>query len=156
MAKFIQGVFRLGNPGKYKGDPTNIIYRSRWELLLMNRLDTDPNILAWSSEEVIIPYYNPLTGRKHRYFPDFKVWTKGPDGFEKVTIIEIKPYKETVKPDPSTGLTKKGSPTKRFLTEATTYVKNEAKWEAAKAYCASRNWNFVIFTEYELGIAKRK
>ncbi|NDB85179.1 MAG: head completion protein, partial [Alphaproteobacteria bacterium] len=27
-----KGKFNPKNPNKYKGDPTNIIYRSRWEL----------------------------------------------------------------------------------------------------------------------------
>ena len=30
-----KGPFRPRNPEKYKGDPTGIIYRSRWELMVM-------------------------------------------------------------------------------------------------------------------------
>ena len=44
-----QGRFKPKNPTKYMGDPTNIIYRSGWELKLMSYLDTHVNVLQWSS-----------------------------------------------------------------------------------------------------------
>ena len=31
-----------------------------------------------------------------------------------------------------------------------------AKWDAAKEVCEDRGWEFAIFTEYELGLKKRK
>ena len=68
-----QGKFKPKNPSKYKGDPTNIVYRSSWELKLMMYLDTHPNVLKWGSEEIVIPYESPVDGRMHRYFPDFFV-----------------------------------------------------------------------------------
>jgi hypothetical protein len=33
-----------------------------------------------------------------------------------------------------------------------TYGVNEAKWKAAKSFCADRGWNFIIMTEKELGV----
>ena len=63
-----KGVFRPNNPEKYTGDPTSIIYRSRWELILMGTLDKHPDVLKWGSEEIIIPYRSPIDGRVHRYF----------------------------------------------------------------------------------------
>lgn len=155
-SKYRQGKFRPKNPQKYAGDPTEIYWRSSWELVLMSRLDTDPSILKWNSECEIIPYRNPETGRLHRYFPDFKIWTKGPDGFEQVTIIEVKPYKETSPPDPANSRTKTGKPRVSFLRESATYAKNHAKWEAAREYCAKRRYKFIIMTEYELGLKKRQ
>ena len=62
------------NPNKYKGDPTNIIYRSSWELKLMRYLDEHSDVVQWASEEFFIPYKSPIDGRYHRYFPDF--WMK--------------------------------------------------------------------------------
>ena len=41
-----KGVFRARNPHKYKGDPTNIIYRSRWELMVMQKLDSHPDVVG--------------------------------------------------------------------------------------------------------------
>ncbi len=40
-----QGYFKPKNPQKYKGDPTNIIYRSGWELKFMLYVDSHPEIL---------------------------------------------------------------------------------------------------------------
>jgi hypothetical protein len=36
-----------------------------------------------------------------------------------------------------------------------TYQTNICKWSAAKAYCAERGWEFMIVTEYELGLKQR-
>jgi hypothetical protein len=66
-----KGKFQPRNPQKYLGDPSNIVYRSRWELKFMGWLDNHPGVLQWGSEELIIPYRSPIDGRVHRYFPDF-------------------------------------------------------------------------------------
>ena len=68
-----QGKFKPRNPQKYRGDSTNIIYRSGWELKLMSYLDKHPGVLLWNSEEIVIPYRSPIDGKMHRYFPDFYV-----------------------------------------------------------------------------------
>jgi len=57
-----KGRFRPKNPSKYKGDPSNIIYRSLWEFKFFRYVDMHPDIIWWQSEEVIVPYYS----RKHR------------------------------------------------------------------------------------------
>ena len=44
-----QGRFKPKNPSKYMGDPTNIIYRSSWELRLMSYLDDHKNVTAQAS-----------------------------------------------------------------------------------------------------------
>lgn len=139
--KFYQGKYKLKNPHKYEGDPTNIIYRSSWELRFMNWCDSNPAIVKFSSEEIIVPYISPLDGRYHRYFVDFKIKTAN----NEVYLVEIKPKSQTVPPNG----TKK---TRRFLAESATYVTNQAKWEAAKKYAADRNWKFIVLTEDELGI----
>ena len=71
-----KGIFKPYNPAKYRGNPTNIVYRSSWELKLMIHLDKHPDVIWWSSEEVTIPYISPIDGRPHRYFPDFIVHLK--------------------------------------------------------------------------------
>ena len=35
--------YRPQNPEKYKDDPTNIIYRSSWELTVFKYLDSNPS-----------------------------------------------------------------------------------------------------------------
>ena len=54
-----QGKYRPSFPRKYKGDPTNIIYRSSWEYKFMKWCDITPSIEEWGSEEIIIPYISP-------------------------------------------------------------------------------------------------
>jgi hypothetical protein len=112
----------------------------------MVHLDENKSVLQWSSEEIAIPYRSPLDNRIHRYFPDFYV--KGMDESGNLTemLIEVKPKKETVEP------TKKKRVTKQYITEVTTWGKNQAKWRAASDYCSDRGWQFKIMTEKELGI----
>lgn len=142
-----KGYFKPRNPGKYKGDPTNIIYRSSWELKLMVYLDTHPDVLSWASEEMFIPYRSPLDGKVHRYFPDFLVKKRNAQGITETLLIEVKPASQSRPPKIQKKLTK------RYVTEVKTWGVNEAKWKAAKDYCEDRKWKFVVMTEKELGIA---
>ena len=140
-----KGYFSPKNYKKYEGDPTNIVYRSSWERSVMSWLDDNKSVLSWSSEEVVIPYISPIDNRKHRYFPDFKATIRNKDGIVKTYLIEVKPYKETMEPK------KQKRVTKRYITEVTTWGVNSSKWEAARAYCAQKGWEFMIITEKELG-----
>ena len=54
-------------PKKYKGDPTNITFRSLWERKFMVYCDSNSNVLEWASEEIAIPYISPVDHRPHRY-----------------------------------------------------------------------------------------
>src|SRR5690348_4341270 len=85
--KWVQGLFKPIHPEKYAGDPDSIHYRSSWELRVFSRLDTDPDVVAWGSEEFIVRYYDPVTKKTRRYFPDLVV--KYRDG--RVEMWEIKP-----------------------------------------------------------------
>ncbi len=141
-----KGKFSPKNAYKYKGDPTNIVYRSLWELRVMKYLDENPAIIEWGSEELAIPYICPTDNRWHRYFPDFIVKARLPDGKSQVMILEVKPKKETKEPK------KKKKVTKQYITEVMTWGKNQAKWKAATEYCADRGWQFKLITEDQLGI----
>ena len=143
----IQGYFKPKNPKKYKGDPTQIVYRSGWELKFMLYLDSRPEVVEWSSEEIIIRYRSPIDGKVHRYFPDFVVTKINKEGKKETAIIEVKPLKQTVPPKKV-----QGKPSKRFLMEVKTWGINEAKWKAATEFCKDRGWSFEIFTEKQLGI----
>lgn len=144
---FYKGKFSPKFPGKYKGDPTNIVYRSLWELRVMKYLDENASVLQWASEEVIIPYKSPVDGKYHRYFPDFWVKSRDKEGHISVRIFEVKPESQSVEPKP-----KSGKPTKKYLTEVARYGINSAKWTAAREYCKERGWTFHVLTERELGI----
>ena len=93
-----KGKYKPRCPYKYKGDPTNIIYRSLWELKFKKYCDTTPSILKWSSEEIAIPYKSPVDNRVHRYFPDFYVKVRESSGKIVHKLIEVKPSKQTVPP----------------------------------------------------------
>lgn len=141
-----KGVFKPRNPKKYRGDHTNIIYRSRWELKLMMYLDEHKDVKEWASEELVIPYRSPIDGKVHRYFPDFWVRKINREGIEDITVIEVKPKYQTVEPKAQKKLTKK------YLYEVQTWGVNKAKWSAAEKVCRERGWKFMIMTEKELGI----
>ena len=136
-----KGRFTPKNPHKYRGDPTNIIFRSLWELTCMRRFDENPNIIEWSSEETIVPYISPIDNRRHRYFPDFLIKTRQTDGSIKTFLVEVKPKKETIEPKPQKRKTRK------YITEVMTWAKNQAKWKAAEEYCLDRGWEFLKMTE---------
>ena len=139
-----KGWFRPKNPKKYNGDPSNIVYRSSWELRVMKWLDEHPNVIWWASEELPIPYVSPVDNRVHRYFPDFIAKVRQ-QGKETTMILEVKPYKQTQKP------TQKRQ-TKKFLQEIVTYAVNQEKWKAAELFCKEHGWQFKILTEKELGL----
>ena len=150
-----KGRFKPKNPRKYKGDPTKIIYRSWWEFQFFSMVDTHPDVIWWQSEEVIVPYRSPIDGRIHRYFPDVIVHRKDKkSGQNKTVMIEIKPFAQTLPPDPSKkNATKTGRISRRYLNEVKTYGINDAKWKAAQNYCADRGWEFLIMTEKD-GLGK--
>lgn len=141
-----KGYFKPKNPQKYRGNPTNIIYRSGWELKFMSYIDTHPHVLEWSSEEFFIPYRSPVDGKIHRYFPDFYVKKKNPEGKIECVVVEIKPAGQTKPP------AKPEKINKRYINEVYTWGINSAKWKAAQEYCADKLWTFQILTEKELQI----
>ena len=149
-----KGKFKPKNPKKYKGNPTNIIYRSLLERRFMVYLDENPPILKWSSEEIIIPYYSPVDNRVHRYFPDFYMMYRNVEGDIIETLVEIKPFSQCSPPNPKRKLTKTGRKSKRYLKEVNTYIINEAKWKQAMKFCEERNWDWKIITEKEINIYK--
>jgi hypothetical protein len=140
-----KGRFRPKNPQKYKGDAENVIYRSTWELRVMKYLDENPAVIWWASEEIAIPYVSPIDNKVHRYFPDFIVRMRRRDGFEKTSMLEVKPYKQTQQPT-------RRRKTQVFITEMATYAVNQAKWKAADLFCLEHGWQFQLITEKELGI----
>lgn len=137
------------NRYKYEGDINNIVYRSGYELKFLKWCDNTPSIISWSSEEISIPYIHPMDGQFHRYFPDFIIKIKKHNGI-KTYIVEVKPKKFSVPPEP------KKRKTKGFLIEVKQYAINSAKWEAAKKYAKERGMEFLIITEDDLYDKKRK
>ena len=143
-----KGRYRPSNPKKYRGNASNIIYRSLWERKFMVYCDNNNKILEWGSEEIVLPYRSPIDNKVHRYFPDFYIKVKESNGKIKRYIIEIKPKKQTVEPK------MKKRKTKGYIYEVYEYARNQAKWKAAEEFCKDRMWEFKVLTEEELGIKK--
>jgi hypothetical protein len=139
-----QGQFKTRCPSKYLGDSNNIYYRSSWEFSLMMWCDTNDAVVSWSSEEVVIPYLCPTDNTWHRYFIDFCITMT--DG--KKFWIELKPDKYTrppLKPNKSTKSSKR-----RHITEVYQFIKNTAKWTAAKELATKNGATFQVWTENTL------
>ena len=139
-----KGKYKPQHPAKYKGDPTNIIYRSLWERRLMTYLDKHSDVIQWSSEEFCIGYRSPIDSKVHRYFPDFWVKKRDTKGHINTTVIEVKPKAQCIPPK------KDPKHPRRYIKQVRTYGINEAKWKAAKSFCKDRDWKFQILTEDNL------
>jgi len=129
MRKSYKGLFKPTNPKKYVGNTNQIVYRSLLERRFMRYCDNNKDILFWASEELPVRYYSPLDKKYHRYFPDFVVKTVNGDKY----MIEIKPYRQALKPKPPK------KKTKSYMRESFEYIKNQAKWSAARVYCEENN-----------------
>ena len=141
MRKSYKGLYRPTNPKKYVGNTKQIVYRSLLERRFMRYCDLNEDIVYWASEELPVRYYSPLDKKYHRYFPDFVVKTVNNDKY----MIEIKPSRQVGKPKQP----KRKS--KSYMRESFEYIKNQAKWEAAKVYCEDNGMQFKIITEKDLG-----
>lgn len=144
MRSSYKGKYKPRHPEKYKGDPTNVVFRSLLERSFMIYLDNNKSILEWQSEEFFIEYMSPLDKAKHRYFPDFFIKALDSKGNIKTILIEIKPESQTVEPEV------KQKKTKNYLLEVTAWITNCAKWNAAKNWCKKNNAEFRILTEKDI------
>lgn len=145
--EYHQGKFVPRHPEKYAGDKTNIHFRSSWERKVMNWLDLSSQVLAWNSEEVIVPYYSPVDRKWHRYFVDFAAKIQTNSGKIEKVLIEVKPFAQTQLPK----VPKRK--TQRYINEVTTYITNQEKWKAAEAWVQKNGFDkFMILTEKEIKV----
>lgn len=138
---FHQGYFAPKNPKKYIGDVRKIIYRSGMEKRYYKYLDENPSVIAWAAEEFFIPYISPVDGKKHRYFVDtiFKL-----SNGQRI-VAEIKPSSECREPKKPKTANKKS--VAKYEAAKRTYAINQAKWEAAEAFCKEKGMFFQVLTE---------
>ena len=138
MSRFARGKFVPTRPAKYVGNKSPT-YRSSWEWAFMRFCDKNDNILKWASEAIQIPYRDPLTNRNTVYIPDFFIQYIDKDGRMLTELIEVKPANQTL-------LEKVG----RNKNNQMQYVKNQAKWQAAQAWCKSQGIKFRVLNETDL------
>ncbi|SVA13751.1 uncharacterized protein METZ01_LOCUS66605 [marine metagenome] len=144
------GRYVIQNKEKYVANLQECEYRSSWELKYMKYLDRHPNVVEWGSENVILPYYNPIEKKYRRYFVDFYVKVKTTTGEYKKYIVEVKPAiqcKPPVKPKKQT---------QAYIKKLKVYIMNQAKFKAARKWADKRGWEFIILTEKDLGIKTKK
>ena len=141
--RYHQGHFLPKNKEKYKGKYP-IYFRSSWEKKYMAWCDRNPSIVNWGSESAVVRYFDPVSKRTRRYLIDFTMVIKDKNGNLKKYFVEIKPYKETLKPE------KGRKSDKNFLYESLTFAKNTAKWAAAEKFAKGKGAKFIILTENEL------
>lgn len=138
MKKFAQGKFQLKHPEKYIGLRTPT-YRSSWEWAVMQFCDNNPAIQKWASESIKIPYQDPLTGKYSIYVPDFFLNYVDRTGKQHAEVWEVKPLNQTSKE-------KVG----RNKVNQAHYIRNMAKWEAARAWCKQQGILFRILSDSDI------
>ena len=141
-----KGRYQIINASKYRGNSNQIIYRSSWEFKFMRWCDTNPSVMEWGSETMIIPYKSPVDNKIHRYFVDFYIKVKDRQSVIGKYLVEIKPEKFTKPPV----IPKRQ--TKRFIDEVFQYGVNQSKWKAADEYCLNHGMKFLVLTEKDLGV----
>lgn len=137
MKKFAQGVYEVVNAPKYVGEKKPY-FRSSWELAFMRMCDSHPNILKWASENIKIPYRNPVTGKYTNYVPDFMIQYLDKNGSEHVELIEIKPANQT---------TLESAKGKGQVQQVAV---NAAKWTAAQEWCKRKGIRFKVINEDQI------
>lgn len=138
MPRYAKGKYKLRNPEKYLGKNTPS-YRSGWEFHMMKFCDEHPNVSKWASESIRIPYTNPLTNKKTIYVPDFFVVYVDKHGSQHVELIEVKPENQTLKEKLGNSKYNQAH-----------WIINQAKWQAARAYCKQAGIKFRIITEKDI------
>jgi rubredoxin len=104
----------------------NFYYRSGWEKIVYECLDSWNEVVAYDVEPFKIPYIH--NGECHDYIPDLFVAFL--DGHKE--IWEVKP------------------------TSQTSLKKNQDKWFSARKACEAREWEFVVVTEQIMEKLKKK
>lgn len=134
---YSKGLYVIQNPQRYVGSKPPI-YRSSWEYSFMKYLDSHPDVIAWASEPIRIPYYNVFKKTHTVYVPDFLVRYRNSEGVLRTELIEIKPMSQSVM-EKARGIQNKMK-----------VALNKMKWAAAQNWCKKHGCVFVILTEEQL------
>lgn len=138
-----QGIYTVQNREKYIGTQ-NPTYRSGWERSYFYHLDTNPEIIRWNSEGVVLPYQFNLDGKKHNYHIDIYFEKLVRDKIYKV-LVEIKPHAELFPPQLPKKRTYKSL--KNYNYRMVSYNKNQSKWKFAQSFSSANGMDFYILTE---------
>ena len=106
--------------------------------------DLSQNVLKIGSENIVVPYYDPVKKKMRKYFVDIVIQYKNREGETQIKLIEIKSSSESVIPKKPKRLTE------NYKSAVMTYITNDAKWKAAEIYAQKRGWEFAVLTERQL------
>ena len=158
-SKYHQGLFIPTNKDKViqLNSQNGIYYRSGLEKKFIIFLDSNPNIIKWSCENIKVPYlkteYNSekmiLETTQHNYYPDFYYELLKSDGTITKVVAEVKPLAETQQPKLPINPTAKQL--KNFEYSIKMFNKNLSKWKYMIDYCQKKEFEFIIITEQFLG-----
>lgn len=137
MAKYAQGKYTIKNPDKYVGTKTPT-FRSGWEFAFMKFCDENPHVTKWASEAIRIPYRNPFTGKHTIYVPDFFIAYIDANGKQHAELIEVKPSNQQIKEKA------------KSKQQQAHWILNQAKWEAARAWCKQSGMVFRVVNENDM------
>lgn len=149
-----QGWYILKKPEKYINSSKSltsgkgIMFRSSWEERFFLFCDFNNSVIKWSSEPFPINYFYELDQKTHRYFVDLYMEYLDKNGILQKCLVEIKPYKETLPPVLPKKKTSKAMI--NYEKALAVYIKNQAKWKAARELCEKNGLTFKIITEKEL------
>jgi hypothetical protein len=135
--------FSPTHPEKWVG-ADNIIARSFLEKKWFTLFDKNESVTNIGSENIVVPYFDPVKNKMRRYFVDLVVRYVDTDGLIKIKLIEIKSSSESSQPK------KPKRMSASYKSAVLTWITNDAKWKAATAYAKQRGWEFVVLTERQL------
>ena len=143
-SRYRQGYYKLENPDKYTGDPTQIIYRSSYEYKFCRYCDFTKEVINWASEPFSVKYFDPVKKKQREYHIDFFIKVaKG--GTMLNYLVEVKPKDKLTMPVLESRATLKRL--KQYNQEMEEFIVTKAKKEAAEAYAHAMGYKYIIVTE---------
>ena len=115
-----------------------MIFKSGLEKRMMQYLDKNENVIAWSYEPQCIKYFDKGQQKVRRYFIDFTCVIKQ-GMLQKTVWLEIKPESETHPPK-----------NKKNIQAMMTWITNSCKWQAAQQLAKQKGYEFHVITEKQL------
>lgn len=141
------GPYQLKNPGKYMGIGTYPIYKSRNELIVFSKLDTDSKVVRWGYEILEIPYFNRIDNKIHKYKIDIYCEIRQGEMLLKC-LIEIKSNEDLHPPVKPTLVNMRSR--QRYNYNMRTYIVNVSKWKAAADFCKKAGFKMMFLTEKDI------
>ena len=123
------------------------IYKSRNELVVFSKLDTDAAVTRWGYEILDIPYFNRIDSKIHKYKVD--IYCEVQRGGQLIKcLIEIKSKEDLHAPVKPTLINRRSRDRYNFAVR--TYIVNSCKWKAAIEFCKKANFKMMLLTEDDI------